>query len=46
VPVVAVTAHREPLYSMNAQGTGLNAFVAKPIDFDWPGELLRSLVTG
>lgn len=46
VLVVAVTAHQEPLYRTNALGAGFNAFVTKPIDFDWLDELLRSLITG
>lgn len=44
VPIVAVTAHVEPQYRSNAQSAGMNAFVTKPIDFDWLDELLRSLV--
>lgn len=46
VIVVAVTAHQEPLYRTNALETGFNAFVTKPIDFDWLAELLKSLVAG
>ncbi|HKS28728.1 MAG TPA: response regulator [Pyrinomonadaceae bacterium] len=46
VLIVAVTAHQEPLYRANALETGLNAFVTKPIDFDWLDELLKSLVQG
>lgn len=44
VVIVAVTAHQEPLYRANALETGFNAFVTKPIDFDWLDELLKSLV--
>lgn len=46
VVIVAVTAHQEPLYRANALETGFNAFVTKPIDFDWLDELLKSLVRG
>lgn len=46
VMVVAVTAHQEPLYRTNALEAGFNAFVTKPIDFDWLNELLKSLTAG
>lgn len=46
VLVVAVTAHQETPYRTNALKTGFNAFVTKPIDFDWLDELLRSLLAG
>jgi CheY-like chemotaxis protein len=46
VPIVAVTAHVEEQYRMNAQGAGMNAFVTKPIDFDWMENLLCSLLKG
>ena len=45
VMVIAVTAHQEPLYRSNALEAGFNAFVTKPIDFDWLDELLQSLVS-
>lgn len=44
VPIVAVTAHVEPQYRANAQSAGMNAFVTKPIDFNWLDDFLRSLV--
>lgn len=46
VLVVAITAHQEPLYRSNALEAGFNAFVTKPIDFDWLHELLKNLVEG
>jgi CheY-like chemotaxis protein len=46
VPIVAVTAHVEHPYRMNALDAGMNAFVTKPIDFDCLDELLGSLVKG
>jgi two-component system cell cycle response regulator DivK len=46
VLIVAATAHQEPLYRTNALETGFNAFVTKPIDFDWLTELLKNLLMG
>ena len=43
--VVAVTAHNEGDYRARALDAGCNAFVSKPIDFDWLKDLLNSLVT-
>jgi CheY-like chemotaxis protein len=42
--IVAVTAHAEPQYRQNALAAGVDAFVTKPIDFDWLDDLLGSLV--
>ncbi len=42
--IVAVTAHNETDYRARALAAGCNAFVSKPIDFEWLNELLVSLV--
>lgn len=44
VVIVAVTAHQEADYRARALAAGCNAFVSKPIDFEWLNELLVSLV--
>jgi CheY-like chemotaxis protein len=46
VVIVAVTAHVEPQYRQDALGAGMDAFVTKPIDFNWLDDLLGSLVRG
>ena len=44
VVVVAVTAHQESDYRARALAAGCNAFVTKPIDFEWLRDLLNNLV--
>ena len=44
VVVVAVTAHQEAEYRTRALAAGCNAFVTKPIDFEWLKDLLNNLV--
>ena len=44
VIIVAVTAHQESDYRARALSAGCNAFVSKPIDFEWLNDLLVSLV--
>ncbi len=44
VIIVAVTAHQEADYRARALAAGCNAFVSKPIDFEWLNDLLVSLV--
>jgi two-component system cell cycle response regulator DivK len=44
VPIVAVSAHVEQPYRTNALAAGINAFVTKPIDFDFLDDLLGSPV--
>lgn len=41
--VIAVTAHNEGDYRARAHAAGCNAFVSKPIDFDWLKDLINSL---
>jgi two-component system cell cycle response regulator DivK len=42
--VVAVTAHNEGDYRAQALAAGCNAFVSKPIDFNWLKDLLTNLL--
>jgi CheY-like chemotaxis protein len=42
--IVAVTAHQEQDYRARALAAGCNAFVTKPIDFDWLKDLLDELL--
>jgi len=44
VPVVAVTAHQETDFREGAKASGFDAYVTKPIDFDWLCELLTGLM--
>jgi two-component system, cell cycle response regulator DivK len=44
VIIVAVTAHQEADYRARALAAGCNAFVSKPLDFEWLNDLLVSLV--
>src|SRR5436309_15702148 len=43
VPVVAVTGHQESDFRQGAKESGFDAYVTKPIDFDWLCELLNGL---
>ena len=42
--VVALTAHYEAQYRADALAAGCNAYVTKPIDFDWLNGLLLNLL--
>ncbi len=42
--IVAVTAHNDQDHRARALAAGCNAFVTKPIDFDWLTDLLRNLL--
>ena len=44
VPVVAVTAHQESDFREEAKASGFDAYVTKPIDFDWLSELMVGLI--
>ena len=46
VVIVAVTAHAEQQFQQNALAAGMDAFITKPIYFDFLGDLLKSLVRG
>lgn len=43
--IVAVTAHIEPDYRTKALEAGCNAYVTKPIDFDWLNDLIGNLLS-
>jgi two-component system, cell cycle response regulator DivK len=43
--IVAVTAHHESEYRAKALEAGCNAYVTKPIDFDWLRDLLDRLLS-
>ena len=42
--IVAVTAHQDPDLRARALAAGCNAFVTKPIDFEWLGDLISNLL--
>jgi CheY-like chemotaxis protein len=42
--IVAVTAYHDPDMRARAVAAGCNAFVTKPIDFDWLGDLISNLL--
>ena len=42
--IVAVTAHHDPDLRTRALASGCNAFVTKPIDFEWLGDLITNLL--
>ena len=42
--IVAVTAHLDAELRARALAAGCNAFVTKPIDFDWLGDLIPNLL--
>jgi two-component system, cell cycle response regulator DivK len=42
--IVAVTAHHDQELRARALAAGCNAFVTKPIDFEWLGDLISTLL--
>jgi two-component system cell cycle response regulator DivK len=44
VLIVALTAHHETEYRANALSAGCDAYLTKPIDFDWLNDLLSRLL--
>ncbi len=42
--IVAVTAHHDANLRARALAAGCNAFVTKPIDFEWLGDLISNLL--
>ena len=42
--IVAVTAHQDPDLRARALAAGCDAFVTKPVDFEWLGELISNLL--
>jgi two-component system cell cycle response regulator DivK len=43
--IVAVTAHHDPDLRARALSAGCNAFVTKPIDFEWLSGLISNLLS-
>ena len=44
VPIIAVTAHQETDFRVGAKAAGFNAYVTKPVDIDFLGELIKGLL--
>lgn len=44
VPIIAVTAHKEDDFRSDAKASGFDAYVTKPIDFNWLKELITGLI--
>ncbi|HSS20606.1 MAG TPA: response regulator [Pyrinomonadaceae bacterium] len=44
VPIIAVTAHQETDFRTGAKAAGFDAYVTKPIDIDFLGELIKGLL--
>ena len=44
VPIIAVTAHQEIDFRSEAKAAGFDAYVTKPIDIDFLGELIKGLL--
>ncbi|HEX8722183.1 MAG TPA: response regulator [Pyrinomonadaceae bacterium] len=42
--IVAVTAHHDADLRARALAAGCNAFVTKPVDFEWLGDLISNLL--
>ena len=42
--IIAVTAHQDADHRARALAAGCNAFVTKPIDFEWLGDLISNLL--
>ena len=44
IPIVAVTAHQETDFRVGAKAAGFDAYVTKPIDIDFLGDLINGLL--
>lgn len=44
VPIIAVTAHQETDFRVEAKAAGFDAYVTKPIDIDFLSELIKGLL--
>lgn len=44
VPIIAVTAHQETDFRVGAKAAGFDAYVTKPIDIDFLGDLIQGLL--
>jgi two-component system cell cycle response regulator DivK len=45
IPIIAVTAHQETDFRAGAKAAGFDAYVTKPIDSDFLGDLIEGLLT-
>ena len=43
-PIIAITAHQETDFREGAKASGFDAYVTKPIDFEWLSELIQGLL--
>jgi CheY-like chemotaxis protein len=43
-PIIAVTAHQETDFRTGAKAAGFDAYVTKPVDIDFLGELIKGLL--
>ena len=43
IPIIAVTAHQETDFRQDAEHSGFNAYVTKPIDVNWLKDLIATL---
>jgi len=43
-PIIAVTAHQESDFRTGAKAAGFDAYVTKPVDIDFLGELIKGLL--
>jgi len=44
IPIIAVTAHQETDFREGAKAAGFDAYVTKPIDIDFLGDLIERLL--
>ncbi|MEP6820284.1 MAG: response regulator [bacterium] len=44
IPIIAVTAHQERDFRVGAKAGGFDAYVTKPIDIDFLGDLINGLL--
>jgi CheY-like chemotaxis protein len=44
IPIIAVTAHQETDFRAGAKAAGFDAYVTKPIDMDFLGDLIEGLL--
>jgi len=45
VTVIAITAHQEHDFRLDAKASGIDAYVTKPIDVNWLKDLIAGLLT-
>jgi two-component system cell cycle response regulator DivK len=44
IPIIAVTAHQETDFRAGAKAAGFDAYVTKPLDMDFLGDLIEGLL--